>query len=131
LLEDVLRNQKFKHSRQLRYLSNKHERAFLKIRFVLNPFSFVFLLAGDKQFHIILETLDTEAATYLWHLDKNKHALKKAVKELDEQLGLIRDKGRQVFLQSQPKNFTRILHDYTDEKKGFTVWKHLLEEQIV
>ena len=62
---------------------------------------------------------------------QEQHALKKAVKELDEQLGLIRDKGRQVFLQSQPKNFTRILHDYTDEKKGFTVWKHLLEEQIV
>ena len=83
-----------------------------------------------QQFHIVLETLDTEEATYLWHLHKDKPTLKIKLKEIDEQLSIIRNKGRQVFLTCQPKNFSRILHDYSDEKKGFIIWKDLLEEQI-
>ena len=131
LLEDILKNKDFKHSQHLRYLATKHEGSFIKIRFVLTPFSFVFLLAGQKQFHVILETLDTEEATYLWHTEKNKQSLKKMVKEIDEQLSLIRYKGRQTFLETNPDNFSKILHDYSDEKKGFIIWKDLLEEQIV
>ena len=40
------------------------------MRFVLYPFSFVFLLEGEKKYHIVLETLDTREATYVWHLSK-------------------------------------------------------------
>lgn len=131
LLDDILKNKDFKHSQQLRFLANRHEGTHLKIRFVLSPFSFVFLLSGEQQFHIILETLDTEEATYLWHTDKNKQALISKVKEIDQQLNIIRNKGRQAFLEINPENFSRILHDYSDKKKGFIIWKDLLEEQIV
>ncbi len=130
LLEDILKNKNFKHSHQLRYLAKRHEGQFLKIRFVLSPFSFVFLLAGEQQFHIILETLDTEEATYLWHTDRNKQSLISKVKEIDQQLNIIRAKGRQAFIDTDPNNFSRVLHDYSDEMKGFIIWKDLLEEQI-
>ncbi len=131
LLEDILKNKNFKHSKQLRYLAKRHEGTFHKIRFVLSPFSFVFLLTGEQQFHIILETLDTEEATYLWHTDKNKQSLISKVKEIDHQLNIIRNKGRQAFMDTNPDNFSRVLHDYSDEKKGFIIWKNLLEERIV
>jgi superfamily II DNA or RNA helicase len=131
LLDDILSNKDFKHSQQLRFLANRHEGTHLKIRFVLSPFSFVFLLSSEQQFHIILETLDTEEATYLWHTDKNKQALISKVKEIDLQLNIIRNKDRQAFLETNPENFSRILHDYSDKKKGFIIWKDLLEEQIV
>jgi hypothetical protein len=87
-------------------------------------------LTGKEQFHIVLETLDTEEATYLWHFPKDKPTLKIKLKEIDEQLSVIRNKGRQVFLKKQPENFSRVLHDYLDEKKGYIIWKDLLEEQI-
>ena len=45
------------------------------------------------------------------------------VKEIDQQLNIIRNKGRQVFLETNPENFSRILHDYSDKKKGFIIWK--------
>jgi len=131
LLEDILRIKNYKHSRQLKYLAKRHEGTVLKIRFVLMPFSFVLLLAGKEQFHVVLETLDTEEATYLWHTDKNKSALISKVKEIDQQLSLIREKGREAFLKSEPENFSRIMHDYTEENKGFIIWKDLLEEQII
>lgn len=131
ILEDILKRKDFKHSKHLQYLAGRHDGKIMKIRFALSPFSFVFLLSGLQQNHIILETLDTEEATYLWHVDKSKQALMNKVKEIDEQLGIIRNKGRQVFLQSNPENFSRVLHDYSAERIGFVMWKGLIEEQIV
>jgi superfamily II DNA or RNA helicase len=131
LLEDVLKKGNYKHQKHLQFLSQRHDRSILKIRFVLSPFSFVFLLTGKEQFHIVLETLDTEEATYLWHFPKDKSTLKTNLKEIDSQLSIIRNKGKQGFLENQPGNFSRIMHDYTDDKKGFIIWKDLVEEQNV
>lgn len=130
LLEDILKTKNFKHSQNIRYLADKHQSNLMKIRFVLSPFSFVFLLSGEQQYHIVLETLDTEEATYLWHTDKSKHKLIDKVKEIDTQLNIIRNKGRQEFLETSPNNFSKIIHDYSDNKKGFIIWKDLLEERI-
>jgi superfamily II DNA or RNA helicase len=130
-LENVLKNKNLKHYRNIRYLAGNHASDILKIRFVLSPFSFVFLLSGNEQFHIVMETLDTEEATYIWHIDKDIALLKNKLKEIDLNINVIRNEGRQVFLESLPLNFTRILHDYTDERKGFVIWKDLLEEVLV
>ena len=130
LLEDILKNKKMKHYQQLRYLSQKHDSTIFKIRFVLNPFSFVFLLSGSEQFHIVLETLDTEEATYLWHFEKDKRGLASHLKQVEQHLSIIRNKGREEFLKSQPQNFSRIIHEYSDERKGFILWKDLLEERL-
>ncbi|MHB1147324.1 MAG: hypothetical protein ACYC01_06970 [Lutibacter sp.] len=130
LLEDILKTKNFKHSHNIRYLAYRHQSNLMKIRFVLSPFSFVFLLSGEQQYHIVLETLDTEEATYLWHTDKSKQKLIDKVKEIDTQLNIIRNKGRQEFLETNPNNFSKIIHDYSDNKKGFIIWKDLLEERI-
>ena len=130
LLDDVLKNKKVKHYLQLRYLSEKHDSSVLKIRFVLSPFSFVFLMTGEEQYHVIMETLDTEEATYIWHVEKSLSDLKQKLKEIDRDLSIVRNEGRQAFLEKQPRNFNRVLHDYSDEKKGFVIWKDLLEERL-
>ena len=131
LLENILKHTEFKHHRQLRYLAEKHAGNILKVRFVLYPFSFVFLLEGIEQFHVILETLDTEEASYLWHLERSIPALPSCLKEIDRHLEIIRKQGRQAFIASPPENFSRILHDYSDEQKGFVIWKDALEEKLV
>jgi superfamily II DNA or RNA helicase len=131
LLEEVLSDESFKHYKQLRYLAQKHEGAIMKVRFLLEPFSFVFLVGGQQQFHLVLETLDTEEATYIWHLPKIKTSLPPHVRAINEQLMLIRNKGRQAFLENPPGNFSRVMHDYSDERKGFVLWKDSLEEKLV
>ena len=78
-----------------------------------------------------MESLDTEEATYIWHIDKNRRNLAWNLKQIDKQLNLIRNKGRQIFLDSEPKSFSRISHDYSDPKKGFFKWKDLLVERLV
>jgi superfamily II DNA or RNA helicase len=130
LLENILALKQYKHHRHLRYLSQKHERTISKLRFVLEPFSFVFLLSGNNQYHFVWETLDTEEATYVWHIEKSVHELEKRIKEIDKLLGLIRTKGRQEYLETNPDNFTRIVHDYSDDQKGLIIWKDLLEEKL-
>jgi len=130
LLEDILNKKNYRHCRQLKYLAQHHDKSKLKISFVLSPFSFVFLLTGRTHFHIVLETLDTEEATYIWHIVKDKKKLKTELNEIDRQLNIIRNEGRQVFLETLPDNFSRIVHDYSDNKKGFVVWKDALDERI-
>jgi hypothetical protein len=130
LLNDLLKSKNYKHQKQLLYLAERHARAILKIRFVLSPFSFVFLLIGKNNFHIVMETLDTEEATYLWHFDNDKSTLPSNLKQVDLNLNLIRNKGRQMFLESLPDNFSRVVHDYSDDKKGFVIWKDSIEERL-
>ena len=130
LLSDVLSKGNYRHKKQLYYLAEQHETNVLKIRFVLSPFAFVFLLNGDEQYHIVMETLDTEEATYIWHLPKNSNALKQYLWEINKQLTKIRYEGRQAFLETNPINFSKILHDYSDDRKGFVLWKGALEQRL-
>lgn len=131
LLNDLLKNKNVKHFRHLRYLASKHDGSVCKLRFVLDPFSFVFLLSGAEQYHVVLETLNTEEATYIWHFDKSRYALSEKIREIDQDLNVIRNKGRQHFLENHPENFSRIIHDYSEERKGFVIWRDLLEERLV
>lgn len=130
ILTDILKNKQYIHSRQIQFLADRHRSDVMKIRFVLHPFSFVFLLSGEQHYHIVLETLDTEEATYIWQTDKSKIAVIESVKRIAQQLKIIRTQGRQAFLDSNPKSFSKILHDYSDSNKGFIVWKSQMEERI-
>ena len=130
LLENILSLKQYKHHRNLRYLSQKHDRSIMKLRFVLEPFSFVFLFSGVNQYHLVWETLDTEEATYIWHIEKSFHDLEVKTREIDKLLGVIRTQVRQQYLETNPENFTRIVHDYSDDQKGFVIWKDLLEEKL-
>lgn len=131
ILEDLLKGKRYKHSQHIQFLAERHDRNVMKLRFVLQPFSFVFLIAGEQNYHIILETLDTEEATYIWHTDKSKSMLIDTVKQIDKELSSIRDKGRQAYLETDPQRFSRIVHDYSDDNKGFVIWKGLLEERLI
>ncbi|WP_254091998.1 DEAD/DEAH box helicase [Dawidia soli] len=131
LLNEILSYKNVKHYHQLRYLAQKHEASVLKLRFVLLPFSFVFLLTGEQQYHIIWETLDTEEAAYIWHVNKSVSILRDALKQIDDALGVIRQKGRQAFIDDASSNFSRVLHDYSDPIKGFILWRDALEERLI
>ena len=111
-------------------MEKKHEKTILRLRFVLNPFSFVFLLKGNEKFHIILEMLDTEEATYRWYFDADRKRLPTMLKLIDEDLNAIRNKGRQSFIETAPLNFSRVHHDYSDDRNGFIIWKDSLEERL-
>lgn len=80
---------------------------------------------------MILETLDTEEASYLWHFPNSVSELPQRLTEIDRDLDIIRKQGRQGFLTAPPENFSRVLHDYSDEQKGFILWKHMLTERLI
>ena len=130
LLDDILNIKNSKHFLQLKYLSSKHEASVLKLRFVLHPFSFLFLLAGEKRYHIIWETLDSEEATYIWHTGRSRESLRITLVEIEVILRDIKQNGRQAFLGKESNNFSRVVHDYSDTKKGFVAWKGALEEKL-
>ncbi len=131
LIDDILSVKNSKHYHHLKYLSAQHLSSVLKIRFVLNPFSFLFLLAGDKKYHVVWETLNSEEATYIWHFEKTMAALRNGLDVIETVLNEIKNTGKQGYLKKDHPNFSRIMHDYSDTKQGFTSWKDLLEERLV
>lgn len=131
LVDDILAVKNSKHFHQLKYLSSQHLSQVLKLRFILNPFSFLFLLAGESKYHLVWETLNSEEATYIWHFDKNTEALRLGLKEVDAILKEIKETGKQDYLKKDHVNFSRIMHDYSDDKSGFVSWKGMLEMRLV
>lgn len=97
---------------------------------MLQPFAFIFLIEGIDNQYLVMETVDTEEATYLWCMPKNINELKLEIQKIDSQLNTIRNEGRQKFLESNPIDFSKVQHDYMDSKKGFIVWKEHLEERL-
>jgi hypothetical protein len=131
LFDYVLNIKKTKHFLQLKWLSSRHEAKILKLRFVLQPFSFLFLLSGENKYHVVWETLDTEEATYIWHSEKTREALRNTLSNVEIVIGEIKRNGRERFLEKERENFSRVLHDYSDAKKGFILWKGLIEERLL
>lgn len=131
LIDDILAVKNSKHFHQLKYLSSQHLSYVLKLRFILNPFSFLFLLAGESKYHLVWETLNSEEATYIWHFDKNTEALRLGLKEVDAILQEIKETGKQDYLKKDHDNFSRVMHDYSDAKSGFVSWKGTLEGKLI
>ena len=130
LIDVLLKNNSYVHHKQLLYLAKRHNYKTLKIRFVLYPFSFVFLLEGQQKYHIILETLDTKEATYVWHLSKENIQFKEGLGQINQKLNWIRNNGRQSFLETKNENFSKIIHDYSEDLQGFYKWKNALEVRL-
>lgn len=130
MLDDVLKFSNTKHYKNLRFLSSRHSHKDLKLRFVQSPFSFVFLIAGKNNYHVIWETLDTTQATYVWHLEKDSAALMMTLDKIDQIINHTKHQGRKSYLNSEKEPFTRIFHDYSDNVEGFLKWKDALEAII-
>ncbi len=126
-IEDLIQLSETKHFNHLRYLSGKHAHNIMKLRFIHQPFSFIFLIDGNKHYHIIWETLDTEEATYIWRSGKSIPALKQAVRKTEDIINIINAEGKRAYIQSADDVFNRVFHDYSDLENGFNKWKEKLE----
>ena len=111
----------------MRFLSSKHCHEIMKLRFVHKPISFVFLIKGDKNYHIIWETLDTEEATYVWHFSQDVNELKIGLRKIEDILNVIKVQGKSAYINSTEDEFRRIYHDYSELIDGFVKWKGELE----
>lgn len=127
LLDDILSITSTKHYKNLRYLSDLHAHQIMKLRFILKPFSFVFLIEGVRAYHIIWETLNTEEATYVWHTEKNLPHLKGMLQHVEAIIQTIQVQGKLSYIQSGESNYKRIFHDYSKLVDGFVKWKGDLE----
>lgn len=131
LAEDLLLITETKHYHHLRYLAGKHAHHLMRLRFVLKPFSFIFLLEGEEQYHLVWETLDTEEATYVWPVEKDLNKLKRALKRVEEIIHLVKVQGKVAYLSAEGEPYRRIFHQYKEGMKGFVKWKGELESGLV
>lgn len=129
---DLLKTSETKHKRHLEFLSEKHSYHIMKLRFIQSPFSFLFLIEGNKNYYFIWETLDTEEATYVWYLEKYLSTnLYQEIKKIDDNINIIKEKGKTDYLKSSKGLCYRIRHDYLDNETGFITWKAELESKLI
>jgi hypothetical protein len=131
LIDDLLQITSTKHYRHLRYLSSVHAYRIMKIRFIIKPFSFIFLVEGEKRYHIVWETLDTEEATYVWHVPKELAVLKRTLAKIEDIINVIKVQGKTAYINTSEDPFRRIWHDYSDLVDGFIRWKGELESILI
>ncbi len=129
--EDLIQISETKHFNHLKHLSKIHAHKIMKLRFVNKPFSFIFLFEGDKKYHIIWETLDTEEATYIWHIEKNRKVLKQKVQKIEEIINVIKVQGKTAYITSTDDPFSRIYHDYSEPVDGFLKWESELKKALI
>ncbi len=127
--EDLLKISETKHHKHLSFLSDKHSHLIMKLRFVINPFSFIFLIEGVENYYFVWETLNTEEATYIWieNKDKKKESLEKII----ERINLIKTEGKITYINKGNENFKRIFHDYSEHIDGFEKWKNEIKQIIL
>ena len=132
MFEDLLKISNKKHYKHLRFLSSKHSQDLMKLRFVLKPLSFIFLIEGDRNYHVVWETLDTEEATYVWHNNnKDINLLKPTLQKIEDIINLMKVQGKATYLSSTEDEFRRIYHDYSNDVNGFINWKEELEGILI
>lgn len=127
LFDKLLEVSKSKHFKNLRFLADKHLYNRMKLRFILQPFSFIFLLEGPQNYHIVWETLNTEEATYIWHSPKDIPTLKLVLNRVEDIINTVKVQGKMSYISNGGDNFQRIYHDYSEMKDGFLIWKSEIE----
>lgn len=130
LAEDLFRISDAKHYHHLRFLSARHAHKIMRLRFILKPFSFLFLIEGEKHYHLVWETLDTEEATYVWPVEKNRANLKEALERTGVRINTIKVLGKKAYIASSEDEYRRILHYYKLGIRGFIRWKDELENWL-
>ncbi len=118
------------HSSHLHYLSNRHVLDRFNLRIASRPFSFLFLLEGPLLYHFVLEVHSEELATYVWHVGKNPSKLREKFREIEPVIKSFEDSNRNRYLRTKPVDFSRIPHEYTEDRKGFERWKKRLEKVL-
>jgi len=126
-IEDLIKISKPKHYHHLSFLSKKHAHDLQRLRFVQSPFSFIFLIKGNKNYHIIWETFNTEEATYVWDIGNDTSVLQVALKKIEDTISKIKTCGKRSYKNETEDLFIPIDHDYSDLTGGFEKWKRVLE----
>lgn len=130
LMEDAIKQVRTKHHNHLGFLSRRHLHQLTKLRLVLKPFSYVFLLEGTKHYHLIWETHNTEEATYVWSVSKNPEELAEHLAWVGRTISMLKANNKNDYVRSAPDGFSRVIHDYSDPVAGFKKWKADIEELL-
>lgn len=135
-LEDLIKISNSKHYNQLRYLSSKHLYKKMKLKFILNPFSVLFLIEGQTNYHLIWETLNTKEATYIWRVDKKIGELKKIemefkIEKIESIINNIKREGRNAYINEKEDGFSRIFHEYSQHEEGFAKWQIDIDNSLI
>jgi hypothetical protein len=129
----ITRRSEQKHAKQIAYLAPKHCYQYGKLRIGTDN-SLLCILKGTSNLFFVWEMFDENYATYLWKQElphdnalKDPGSIQHEINKVEEQIGIIKTKGRLAYRKENIPNFSFIDHVYgTDGIADFSAWKEKL-----
>jgi len=135
-VEDLLAVKKPKHADTVRYLSKLDLYDLMRLRMMKKPFAFLFLVSGEKGCFLILETLNSKEASYIWRLNApeselraNRDLLQREYTWVEKEISIISAENRKPYRKDSHENFEWIRHEY-EKPDGFELWKQRLHQVL-
>jgi FtsZ-binding cell division protein ZapB len=130
LIQNLQKRQKAKHALELNYLAERHRNPEMKLHFLKEAMSFLFLVEGRNRFHLVLEVYDKTFATYIWHCGKDGKSLEATVNAVKGDAGMLASGNRQAYKSGKSQaDFKAIQHRYEgDRNQNFENWKQAFNE---
>lgn len=131
LINKLQERKRAKHALELNYLAERHLEGRMKLHFLKEAMSFLFLVEGINRFHLVLEVYDMAFATYIWHCPRDHQSLEAKIKEVLGDAGMLSSGRRQEYKGSRKgAEFKAINHCYEgDPKRNFEDWKWEFERE--
>lgn len=130
LIQNLQKRQTAKHALELNYLAERHRNPEMKLHFLKEAMSFLFLVEGRNRFHLVLEVYDKTFATYIWHCSKDSKSLEATVNAVKGDAGMLASGNRQAYKSGKSQaDFKAIQHRYEGERnQNFENWKQSFNE---
>lgn len=129
LLQKLDKKKSAKHFLELNYLAERHLSTEMKLHFLKEAMSFLFLVEGERRFHLVMEVYDKTFATYIWHFEKDPRSMELAIKAVKDDAGMLSQGHRKAYKSSQKgAEFRAIQHVYEgDRTRNFENWRRLFD----
>ncbi len=130
LIQNLQKQKTAKHAMELNYLAERHRNPEMKLHFLKEAMSFLFLVEGRNRFHLVLEVYDKTFATYIWHCSKDSKSLEATVNAVKGDAGMLASGNRQAYKSGKSQtDFKAIQHRYEgDRNQNFENWKQSFDE---
>lgn len=136
LLAIILSEKETLHKKELDWLSeNQTIRPGSKLKLIQQPdVAFLFYIENKGTAYFILETYKVNLATYIWKfpkpdlVDDEIEWITKRYLDVEQEIKVIQEKGRNKYRAGAPNNFHRV--DHLGSSNGFERWKGEMESKF-
>jgi len=110
------------HLQKIKYLLKHHAYKVMKIRYIAQFLSIVFLIEKESKYYLVWESLRIRKACDIWTLPKDANQVDLAMQDIPKIIHGMNINGKKSLPDNLSQNFTRIEYNYSNLLNNFDLW---------